>query len=67
MKPTTFRDRLRRFRLALALTPEQLGEKCGLHPQVVRKLEDGQRVWPRLDTARKLAKGLGVTLDELAG
>lgn len=61
----TFADRLRTLREAAALTPEELGERAGVHPQVIRKLEDGQSKWPRLDTAAKLAAVLGVAVDKL--
>ena len=63
----TFQDRLRQLREARGWTPEELSAASGVHSQTVRKLEDGQRTWPRLDIAQKLAAALGVTLDELAG
>ena len=67
MAPKKFKLQLLHFRKLRGLTPEQLAEKSGLHPMAIRKIEDGQRIFPRLDTLRKLATGLGITLDELVG
>lgn len=66
IKPTKFSKTLKALRLQSSLTPEQLGERAGIHPMVVRKLEDGQNRCPRLDTAKRLAEALGVSLDQLA-
>ena len=63
----TFKGRLRQLRETTGQSPEELGALSGVHAQTIRKLEDGQRSWPRLDIARKLARALGVSLDELAG
>ncbi len=65
-KPTAFSARLRQLREAAGLSPEALGEKTGVHAQIVRKLEAGQSRWPRLDTAVRLARGLGVGVEALA-
>jgi len=63
----TFQTTLRRLREAKDISPEELAVMSGVHAQTIRKLEDGQRTWPRLDIAKKLAVALGVSLDELAG
>jgi transcriptional regulator with XRE-family HTH domain len=59
-----FKKFLRDAREKAGLTPEELGERAGVHPQTIRKLEDGQRTWPRLDIACKLANALGVPLTD---
>ena len=64
-KTKDFGPHLAQLRAAAQLTPEQLGERAGVHPQIIRKLEGGQSKWPRLDTASKLAKALGVAVDVL--
>lgn len=62
-----FGERLRQFRKDAHLTPEELGPKSNVHPQVIRKLESGERRHPRWDVAVRLADGLGVSLDEFRG
>lgn len=61
----TFQTLLRAARERRTMTPEELGEKAGVHPQIVRKLESGETRFPRLDTAAKLARALGVKVDSL--
>ncbi len=63
----TFQARLRELREAKGISPEELAALSGVHAQTIRKLEGGERAWPRLDIAKKLARALGVTLDDLAG
>lgn len=65
MSETTFQTLLRAARERRNLTPEELGEKSGVHPQIIRKLEGGQNKFPRLDTAAKLARALRVKVDAL--
>ena len=65
-QPITFGGHLRRIRESASITPEELGSRSGVHAQIIRKLETGQSKFPRLDTAKKLAAALGVSLDSLA-
>lgn len=46
------------------LTQDQLAAKTGLSLDTIGAIEQGRR-WARLTTLHKLAKGLGVTTDEL--
>lgn len=46
------------------LTQEELAEKTNLAARTIASIEQGQR-WARLSTLHKLAKGLGVSTDEL--
>jgi transcriptional regulator with XRE-family HTH domain len=64
---STIGERLRRFRQERALTQEELAERSGISKDVIRKLEQGQRDWPRRATLDALAKGLGVTPSALLG
>jgi transcriptional regulator with XRE-family HTH domain len=57
-------DRVRERRLAMNLTQEALGEKCGLHRTFVGSVERGERNAAIL-SLRKIAKALRVTPDEL--
>ena len=58
-------DIVRRERLRLALSVEELAERSGLSRQGVYLIEAGQRSAPRMSTLRKLAKGLGVDVSVL--
>jgi len=46
------------------LTQDQLADKTGLSIDTIGAIEQGRR-WARLTTLHKLAKGLGVSIDEL--
>jgi transcriptional regulator with XRE-family HTH domain len=60
-------DRLKELRKAHPMTQQALATAAGLSMSVIIHIEAGRIPNPRLDTLRKLAKALGVTLDELAG
>ena len=62
----TLGERIRTFREAKGLHPNDLAELVGSHVVTVYKWErDGST--PKLDDAAKLADVLGVTIDQLAG
>jgi transcriptional regulator with XRE-family HTH domain len=55
---------LRDARKKLELTQEQVGERSGVHPTEVSRIEAGKRD-PRVSTLRRLAKAQGVTPGQL--
>ncbi len=57
---------MRRRRVALGLTLEQLAERSGLTPNYIGTVENGRRD-PSLSTVMSLAVGLGVPAGELVG
>ena len=57
-------DRVREQRLAMNLTQEALGEKCGLHRTFIGSVERGERNVALL-SLRKIAKALRVRPAEL--
>jgi transcriptional regulator with XRE-family HTH domain len=59
-----FAANLRRHRKAAKLTQEQLSAKAGLHPTEISRLERAVRD-PRLSTIVRVARGLGVTAEQL--
>jgi putative transcriptional regulator len=65
-KPTAFADRLKAARERAGLTQAALAEAAGMPVATVYQIEQGRRVKVWLETARKLAAALGVTLDQLA-
>jgi transcriptional regulator with XRE-family HTH domain len=65
-EPSLFARRLVRLRRLQYWTQEELAERAGVSLAIVSSLEQGLRQDPRLSTVVKLARALGVTLDELA-
>jgi transcriptional regulator with XRE-family HTH domain len=59
-------DRLKELRAAAGLTQQQLAVAAGLSVSAVTQIEAGKIPDPRVGTLRKLARALGVTLDDLA-
>ncbi len=57
---------MRRRRIALGLTLEQLAERSALTPNYIGTVENGRRD-PSLSTVLSLAEGLGVPAGELVG
>ncbi len=57
-------ETLRRYRKERGWTQEQLAERSGIPRPNISKYETGERD-PRAETASKLARALGVTVDEL--
>ena len=58
--------RLRKLREEKGLSQEELGKRIGVSKGSIYRYENNVQV-PSLDTAKKLAKVLGTTLDHLAG
>ena len=66
LAPLTFGREVRRRRVMLGLTLEQLAERSNLTPNYIGTVENGRRD-PSLSTVLALAKGLGVSAGELLG
>lgn len=59
-----FGKRVAELRRAHGLTQESLAERADMTPHSLAFIEQGRR-WPRLTTLHRLAKGIGVSTDEL--
>ena len=57
--------RLKRLRKKKGLTLDQLARRVGCSGPYIHMLETGKKNNPSLATLRRLAKALGVTIDEL--
>lgn len=57
-------ERIRKNRMKLKLTQEQLAEKVNVKPSAISMYEVGERM-PRDETKKKLAILFGTTIDEL--
>jgi transcriptional regulator with XRE-family HTH domain len=62
----TFGALLRRFRLAVAVSQQELAQRAGLSVDAVSTLERGRRSLPRPDTIALLAHALGLSAKERA-
>ena len=60
-------ENIKKYRLKLGLTQEELAQKANLPYNTIIKLEGKSRPDPRMETLIKLADGLEVTLDQLVG
>ena len=63
----TFGERLKRERQKRGYSARQLARLAGVPPATIVKVESGEREYPSLPAALKIAQALGVTLDYLAG
>jgi transcriptional regulator with XRE-family HTH domain len=59
-------ERFQRLRQEAKLTQEEASERSGVPINTLRNWEQGKRL-PRLDHAVRLARALGVSMDELVG
>lgn len=61
----SLRDRVRDLRVGVGLTQQEVGDRGGFPRERVVMVEIGRNQLGGFDGRAKLAKGLGVTLDEL--
>jgi transcriptional regulator with XRE-family HTH domain len=59
-----FGRRFAQVRKEKSVTQQELAHKTDLHVVAIGYIETGKR-WPRISTLNKLARGMGVTLEEL--
>lgn len=55
---------LRRARLALKMTQEEVAERSGVHATEVSRIESGKRD-PQVSTVKRLAEAVGVSASDL--
>lgn len=61
----TVGDKVRQIRNKRGLTQDQLARQCDLPYTTLTKLESNVITKPTIQTVEKVAKGLGITIDEL--
>ena len=59
-------NRIRELRAAKGLTQEKLADRSGVHITFIAGIEGGKRN-PSYSTLRSLARGFGITLQEMMG
>lgn len=67
MPTDTLAARLRALRTRAGLTQLQLATRAGLTPAAVGHIETGARTRPAAETVARLARALGVAVEELLG
>jgi transcriptional regulator with XRE-family HTH domain len=60
-------ERLKRFRELAGWSQNELARRSGVPRPIVSELESGKQKGLKVDTARRLARALGVSLDMLVG
>ena len=63
----TFGQRLKMFRELAGLTQGELAHRAGIHRPTITAVENGRQVDVTLETARRLARALRISLDRLVG
>jgi len=58
---------LKRLREKKGLSQDRLAKLADVANNTIIKIEQGENINPTLDTLKKIAKALGVGLDELSG
>lgn len=61
-----FRDNLRNRRLQLLMSQEELAKKIGVTQTTIWLYERGEAT-PKIEIALRLARALGMTVEQLAG
>ena len=63
----SFGDRVREERERLGWTRTDLSRESGVSRQVIIRVEEDPRAFMTVETARKIARALRVSIDHLAG
>src|SRR5262245_34829925 len=63
----TMGERIRKRRQALRLSQQDLSEMTGIRRATLSDLESDKQTGMTVDTAKRLARALGVSIDYLAG
>jgi len=62
-----FGERLHQFRELAKMSQSELAKRANIPQPIISAVESGRQKSVNLDTARRIARALGVTLDMLAG
>ena len=64
-KKTTISTNIKKFRNQQGLSQDKLSKLADISHNTIIKIESGAIQSPTMDTAQKIAKALGVSLDDL--
>ena len=62
---TTIGDNIRKYRNKLGISQDVLSKRANLAFHTIAKIEAGSTPDPRIETVKKIADALGVSLDDL--
>jgi len=62
---TTIGDNIKKYRNKLGISQDVLSKRANLAFHTIAKIEAGSTPDPRIETVKKIADALGVTLDDL--
>jgi len=65
MESSKIGQNIRKFRLKIGISQDALSKKADLAFHTISKIESGSTPDPRIETVKKIADALGVTLDDL--
>ena len=62
---STIGDNIKKYRNELGISQDQLSKKSDLAFHTIAKIEAGSTLNPTIETVKKIADALGVSLDDL--
>ena len=62
---STIGKNIRRYRKKLGLSQDKLSKRAEVAYNTIVKIESGENQNPTIETAQKIAKALGVSMDDL--
>ena len=62
---STIGENIKKYRNKLGISQDQLSKKSGLAFHTIAKIEAGSTPNPTIETVKKIADALGVSLDDL--
>ena len=64
-KKTTMGNNIKKYREKLGISQDKLSKLAGMTFHTIAKIESGATPDPRIETVKKIANGLGVSIDDL--
>jgi len=64
-KKTTIGKNIKKYREKLGISQDKLSKLGGMTFHTIAKIESGATPDPRIETVKKIANGLGVSIDDL--
>jgi len=62
---STIAKNIKKYRAKLGISQDKLSKLAGITLHTITKIESGATPDPRIETMTKIAKGLGVLIDDL--
>lgn len=62
---STIAKNIKKYRAKLGISQDKLSKLAGITLHTITKIESGATPDPRIETVKKIASGLGVSVDDL--